>query len=729
MSLKVRWGDLTRVESVEMPVFVSKKAEEKAFTMLGGKDVTVNNVRHGVRTLKFNHPGKSAITRGIEGTRSNSLGLVIKVKRGTKRKSSSSAKKGSSELEVEVLGKVQHSYKFDNPADFQFLPTKTYTGPSTRENQKVFEEMCPRYEKDVDKPALIKEFESKDKIIVDARPSDFMHRDKSVTAAHADGLFNTEVVVDEPVTNYERKKVKSVAYVLNGGDPIPTGPKQKHVIKRAQRQASRYTHVEVIDAYKRLLALRPVWAKRMLDLHGMFRDAGQTHFFKTMLPYFSFYYKSGPMKDLWCNFGYDPAANASSRLYQVINVRLTAAHWMDIKRKISRWVGDSQASTHAANLDTGMMEDLNGQRLDEVNTTGRVDLDKNSTPVMMFGTLIKRQFACQVVGVTDEKFVEFVREAQVLEEWDKTTGWYTDKTLKLMRQFLLQTLDRKVAELVSKPIQYTTKACILVTGEKNPEKTEHGFAQSVFDWQAKYLALPVKKAESFEALIDNEEELNLRLAPLYRERVGSKVRTAPGPASARPVPVPVPVPGPQASQAGPEVKAAGASQVESAAPPVQIPAMAAPKQVVMPVAPAKSATRAMPAVAARPVVQVRKPAAPPKGTYNAALGRVVTEEEIRAQRAVAAVMPSATSIYRPPIVMPRIQVVSAPPKQDKPNPPPAPAPAPAPAPVPLEPKQTEEERLMSAMERVEGFAAFDSNSESEDYEEEEEEEEEDHNEL
>ena len=55
--------------------------------------------------------------------------------------------------------------------------------------------------------------------------------------------------------------------------------------------------------------------------------------------YYSYYYKSGPLKDLWCRFGYDPAADKNSRIYQMVNVRLTNDNWLELKRKMSVFVG------------------------------------------------------------------------------------------------------------------------------------------------------------------------------------------------------------------------------------------------------------------------------------------------------------------------------------------------------------------------------------------------------
>ena len=301
------------------------------------------------------------------------------------------------------------------------------------------------------------------KVIWDARPSRFMHKDKSTTAAHATGLFNSEIVVEAP--NEARKKVKSVAYVLNAGDPIPTVPKEKHEIKRSSRKESDYTHNEVIEMYKELLDVRPLWSKKVLDGHIMFRDKGQRHFVKTMLPYFSYYWASGPMKDLWSKFGYDPAQHKESRFYQMINVRINKADWMVLKSKLARVVGETTTITHACNLETGLMESLNGQPLEALSTTGRVDLDNSSIPIVMFDTLVKQQFAVQVCNCTDSDMIDFIGRAKCLPEWDKVTGWFTENALKLFRQRILQRLSEKLDAFVSRPIQYSTRVCSLVDSD------------------------------------------------------------------------------------------------------------------------------------------------------------------------------------------------------------------------------------------------------------------------
>ena len=148
-------------------------------------------------------------------------------------------------LTIKPVGRVFKSHRFTQPSDFQFLPQRTYEVKSDRVEvaAEVLERLCPLFSK---KEGVMRAEGSGQKVIWDARPSRFMHKDKSTTAAHATGLFNSEIVVEAP--NEARKKVKSVAYVLNAGDPIPTVPKEKHEIKRSSRKESDYTHNEVIES-------------------------------------------------------------------------------------------------------------------------------------------------------------------------------------------------------------------------------------------------------------------------------------------------------------------------------------------------------------------------------------------------------------------------------------------------------------------------------------------------
>ena len=514
MSVSFVWKDLDQdVESIELPALLKDGDMEKGFELLGGREQTMNQLELRSSSLKFNYPGESEIKSALEGKVEDTLGLLLRVK--------TSAEGSGKPLAIEPVGRVFKTHRFAQPSDFQFLPQRTYEmeSDSIEFAGNFLDTLCPPSSY---KEGTMRAEGSGRKVIWDARPSRFMHKDKSTTAAHTTGLFNSEIVVEAP--NEARKKVKSIAYVLNAGDPIPTGPKEKHEIKRSSRKESAYTHKEVIAMYKQLLDVRPLWSKKVLDGHIMFRDKGQRHFVKSMLPYFSYYWASGPMKDLWSKFGYDPAQLMESRFYQMINVRINKADWTALKSKLVKVVGETSNLTHACNLETGLMESLNGQPLESLSTTGRVDLDSSSIPIVMFDTLVKQQFAVQVCNCTDDDLVQFVAQAKCLSEWDKVTGWFTENVLKLFRQRILQRLTEKLEAFVSKPIQYSTRVCPLV--DSDHPKSAEAFKQDAQEWQDKYLALDTKVGESKDELFENDRLLNSLLGEPWQVKLSYKDKVA-----------------------------------------------------------------------------------------------------------------------------------------------------------------------------------------------------------
>ncbi len=519
MSTSFIWKDLGQdVEAIELPALLKDGDMDKGFDLLGGREQTINQLELRSTSLKFNYPGEGRIKNALEGNVGDTLGLLLRIKKPVKGHGKNDARPST----LEPVGRVFKSHRFTQPSDFQFLPQRTYEVESDRVELavKLLKKLCPP---PGGKEGLVRAEDSGRRMIWDARPSRFMHKDKSTTTAHATGLFNSKIVVEAP--NEARKRIKSVAYVLNAGDPIPTAPKEKHEIKRSSRKESDYTHNEVIAMYKELLDVRPLWSKKVLDGHIMFRDKGQRHFVKTMLPYFSYYWASGPMKDLWSKFGYDPAQLKESRFYQMINVRINKADWAVLKSKLAKVVGESTTLTHACNLETGLMESLNGQPLEALSTTGRVDLDSSSVPIVMFDTLVKQQFAVQVCNCTDSDMVEFIGKASCLPEWDKVTGWFTENALKLFRQRILQRLTEKLDAFISKPIQYSTRVCPLVDCDK--PKSAEAFKQDAKEWQSKYLALDTVVSESKEELFENDRMLNSLLGGPWQVRLSYKAAQPP----------------------------------------------------------------------------------------------------------------------------------------------------------------------------------------------------------
>ena len=69
----------------------------------------------------------------------------------------------------------------------------------------------------------------------------------------------------------------------------------------------------------------------MLDIHG------HVYLFNDCLPYAAYSYTNGPFKGLWVRYGYDPTAleNSGSRIYQVINFRISNVILHDLTKKFA----------------------------------------------------------------------------------------------------------------------------------------------------------------------------------------------------------------------------------------------------------------------------------------------------------------------------------------------------------------------------------------------------------
>jgi hypothetical protein len=59
--------------------------------------------------------------------------------------------------------------------------------------------------------------------------------------------------------------------------------------------------------------------KQLIDLLGL---GNKTHQFRELLPYVAYTVSNGPFSNLYLRYGYDPAKDPSSRIYQQVKCKL-----------------------------------------------------------------------------------------------------------------------------------------------------------------------------------------------------------------------------------------------------------------------------------------------------------------------------------------------------------------------------------------------------------------------
>jgi hypothetical protein len=109
-SIQINVGDLKELISVELPCFV--KSSKTAIEMLGGDAALQSAFDNNTSScsLQFRFPTKDQTRHNIQGCPIGRQGVLIKIRR---------KKTDPDNMSVEVLGCVNKTFLFNNPADYQ----------------------------------------------------------------------------------------------------------------------------------------------------------------------------------------------------------------------------------------------------------------------------------------------------------------------------------------------------------------------------------------------------------------------------------------------------------------------------------------------------------------------------------------------------------------------------------------------------------------------------------
>ncbi|CAB11095.2 Transcription factor tau subunit sfc1 [Schizosaccharomyces pombe] len=161
---------------------------------------------------------------------------------------------------------------------------------------------------------------------------------------------------------------------------------------------------EVIEALKPLFEKRPVWTRRALLNH---LDPSYTHYLKFALPYLSYLWTSGPFRDTYTRFGYDPRKDSNAAAYQALFFKLK----------------------------------LNGKH------------KGTKTHVFDGKTLFPTNRVYQVCDIVDPTIAPLLKDTQLRSECHRDTGWYRSgryyKVRDLMREKLFALIEGEMPSEVA----------------------------------------------------------------------------------------------------------------------------------------------------------------------------------------------------------------------------------------------------------------------------------------
>lgn len=329
-------SELQPLVMVEYPGFV--KNVDQALTTLGGLD-TIDKISKSEKDrleLKFRRA--DPLAHPAYGDRSSKKCLVLRLR---KRKSSTCKTRDTDDEEhnheISVIGKVQTSYVFETLAEFQWLPMhRTNLVERLKPNDldegvelcRTQESLNPEYASILDDilpiknpfDSTLKHFNPDAPLLL--LPAIFSRFDTPRDVHQYQPKFRSKEMRDEFdrqqknfIIGRTRKKRSTMTYLLNFGDSVPLEAPEKLIKER--EALSNYEH-SLVPRLRECFSRQKVWSKAAIcfELNCTLQDVKYT------LPLVSYHWLNGPFRTMWCEYGYDPHIDKTSKTLQTLDFRI-----------------------------------------------------------------------------------------------------------------------------------------------------------------------------------------------------------------------------------------------------------------------------------------------------------------------------------------------------------------------------------------------------------------------
>lgn len=295
--------------AVEYPGRVEN--EDKLIETLGGKqDLSRAFTENQKLQLKF-HPksfyNKATISNEPSINKSTGLLVKLKVRRPTRPASNQKMEYVSAEL----LGIASTSYKFNNIADFQYLPIAK--NEATNKTECLYEDIVPE-----DISIGPQWFREKTDVPLFLPPVQFSRTDVIQPILLRNEPKGTVDEDDDKIIQFSSRSSRTIhgtTIFFDMTHKIPTKPKE--AVKDFTEGINAIAQNE-FDVINELFEKRPIWTLSALKAH--IREPPKR--ISNIIACIAFYYTTGPWRNSFVKYGYDPRTNFDSRFYQMIDYRV-----------------------------------------------------------------------------------------------------------------------------------------------------------------------------------------------------------------------------------------------------------------------------------------------------------------------------------------------------------------------------------------------------------------------
>jgi len=291
---------LPQLVCVEYPGEVSSPTN--MLDTLGGLETIAQVLEEPNRRMELRFRPEDVFCKPTCGEKHSGSSFLVKVKR-KKLKPGKDTSKPAIKHTVEVEGAVTDCYRFNNLCDFQYLPMsesqtsiypEVYSG-STLVSSSWLDQPAPLFTP----PAAFSRMDL---------PQDYQFRRE--TAASSAGPDTPHNIIGRT----RQRRSHHAIFVTYDVEKVPDKPREVALNQIKLKFIDQERLASVRDKFQQ----RPVWSKNAL--HAITSIPPDR--LKLILPVVSYYFTTGPWRNQWIRFGYDPRLEPGAGAHQTLDYRV-----------------------------------------------------------------------------------------------------------------------------------------------------------------------------------------------------------------------------------------------------------------------------------------------------------------------------------------------------------------------------------------------------------------------
>ena len=439
--------DIKSVVCVEYPGLV--KNSDAMLETLGGTDNLSKVFSDPSRRLELRFRPKDPFCKPTCGDRSQASSLLLRVRRVQKR----GCKCNKSEIRTEIVAPVEATFTFNNLCDFQYLPTET---TKTLKPGQI-ETKSAKPKEYVHKPIMNQVHFDK---LVDSKwlnepsplfippaafsrmdqPQDYHYR-KDTSGTAIKSAMGTPLNI---IGRTRQRRTLHAVFVNYEVDKVPDKPNEVAVNQLKVKFIESDERQRVWQAFQE----QPIWTKSGLNCTlevSMER-------LKFILPTVAYYFTSGPWRNQWTRFGYDPRKDPAAAKFQTLDFRVRLEGGAKLKVRAKRSYANYLLPYKSMNWSKPKTSTIVRETFDDMdeqdeasNKTSDADNSAKSRYIFEEGVIPPhRQMFYQYKDIRVSEVQKIFKTSldPIAKECDEKNGWYLPGADAKARQILTTSITK-----------------------------------------------------------------------------------------------------------------------------------------------------------------------------------------------------------------------------------------------------------------------------------------------